>query len=93
MQEIIENNGYAYEEHTAITEDGYILKIHRIPYHNSDSTPHEKRPVVLMQHGLGGDSSNWIINEPLMAPAFVLVNEGYDVWLGNNRGNHYSLKH
>ena len=35
----------------------------------------------------------WIVNEPEKAPAFVLARNGYDVWLGNNRGNKYAKGH
>lgn len=35
----------------------------------------------------------WVINSPDKAIAFLLSRAGYDVWLGNNRGNHFSQAH
>ncbi len=33
------------------------------------------------------------MNWPDVAPAFVAARKGYDVWLGNSRGNKYSMAH
>ena len=51
-----------------------------------------KKPVFI-QHGLSVDSYSWIMNPPATSLAFLLVDAGYDVWLGNSRGTENSLKH
>lgn len=51
------------------------------------------KKVVFMQHGVFDSADCWISNTKDKSPAFILSNEGYDVWLGNSRGNKYSNGH
>lgn len=52
-----------------------------------------RKKVVYLHHGLLMSSEVWVAltNEQRCLP-FQLVEKGYDVWLGNNRGNKYAKK-
>jgi len=45
-----------------------------------------------MQHGLSSSSVFWLKNGE-KSPPFLMVDAGFNVFLGNNRGNMFSRKH
>ena len=61
---MIEKAGYPAETHVVVTDDCYILEMHRIPHgkNNSILGPEETRPVAFVQHGLLAASDVWIVS-------------------------------
>ncbi|XP_049366253.1 triacylglycerol lipase 2-like [Solanum verrucosum] len=88
---MVETQGYGCEEHKVTTDDGYILSLQRIPKGISGKAA--TNPPVLLQHGLLMDGNTWLLNPTDESLAFILADDGYDVWIANTRGTKYSQGH
>ena len=93
------NIGATAETHYVTTSDGYILTVFRMPatkqkQSNSSGSSNFTAPqVVYLQHGILASAWDWLVNVNGMAPAIRLWEAGYEVWLGNSRGNSFALNH
>ncbi|CAK9298177.1 unnamed protein product [Gordionus sp. m RMFG-2023] len=92
-EELIKSKGYPYEKYEVITEDGFILQLHRIPFGKKRNNTSDVRTSVYLQHGLLGSSCDFLMNLENQSLAYILADINLDVWLGDTRGNKYSRKH
>uniref|UniRef100_A0A182XVP9 Lipase 3 n=1 Tax=Anopheles stephensi TaxID=30069 RepID=A0A182XVP9_ANOST len=88
--ELIRKYGYPIEQHEVITADGYVLALTRIP--PKDNSTNSSLPILLV-HGLFASSADFLIIGPNNSLAYLLADQGYDVWLPDLRGNRYSRRH
>lgn len=84
---MIRDEGYPAEKHEVVTEDGYILSLHRIPNRTRGNK------VMLLMHGLLSSSACYVLYGKNISAAYKYSNAEYDVWMGNYRGNTNSRHH
>jgi pimeloyl-ACP methyl ester carboxylesterase len=94
--QVTEKDGYDCATHSVMTADGYILTLFRIMKRGLKPGQEQGQGLkpgqpMLMMHGLLDSAFTFLVNPPALA--YYMVEKGYDVWLGTNRGTKLSREH
>ena len=87
--------GYTMETTLVETEDGWTLSLFRIGSTKRGDLDFVSDIPVLFQHGGGTDALYFVDAGNKLddtAWPFKLADEGYDVYMGNNRGTRFAYK-
>lgn len=91
IPEILSNHGYLSERYNVTTEDGYKLGLFHILGKPGELLQAD-RPPLMLQHGISSSGEAFLgIGDN--SPALFFHQQGFDVWLPNNRGGKYSRGH
>lgn len=79
--------GMDIEHQTIETQDGYLLKMHKVIDPDAEARPDGRGgfPVLLL-HGLFQSSGSFVTSEDRSLAFWLAKNGGYQVYLGNTRG-------
>ena len=95
MATFMDDKKYDWEVFKVTTEDCYILSTFHILGKSGEDrvAPSDSKGTVLCQHGDLEDGTDWMSTFEGKPFHLLLVDEGYDIWIGNNRGTMYSWGH